>query len=81
LRSSGIFSHEFSPATLLSLAQELYGSAPQGVFITLCGACFDHGEGLSPEVQSRLPAVVEMVIKQIDKFVPVSKEERNSAHG
>jgi len=60
-RQSSIFTHEFSPATILSLAQELYGKSPPGYVVAICGECFEHGEVLSPSVKSNLDAAVAVV--------------------
>jgi hydrogenase maturation protease len=73
--AAAAFSHEFSPAALLGLARELYGRSPEACAITLCGACFDHGEGLSVEVQAGLPQVVAMVLEQVQSALP-AREER-----
>jgi len=57
------FTHEFFPASILQLARELYGRAPQAFAVSLCGRCFDHGEDLSPEASAGLPGLVEAVRK------------------
>ncbi|SRR6266496_1038853 len=69
-RASGVFSHEFSPGTILSLAQELYGKRPQGFVISLGGECFDHGETLSPCVQKNLPRAVSFIKELVTKGAP-----------
>jgi hydrogenase maturation protease len=58
---SGIFTHECSPASLLGLAQELYGRCAPAFTISVCGECFDHGEILSAKVEESLPRVVAIV--------------------
>lgn len=60
-RQSPLFTHEFSPATILSLAQDLYGACPKAFTISLCGECFDHGETLSPKVVENLPRVLAQI--------------------
>jgi hydrogenase maturation protease len=60
-QSSSIFTHEFSPSTILNVAQELYGRCPRAFAISLCGECFDHGEVLSPKVEESLPRLVAHV--------------------
>jgi hydrogenase maturation protease len=60
-QSPSIFTHEFSPSTILSVAQELYGLCPEAFAISLCGECFDHGEVLSQKVEERLPRLVAQV--------------------
>jgi hydrogenase maturation protease len=60
-RQSSVFTHEFSPATILSLAQDLYGARPTAFTISLCGQNFDHGETLSPKVVENLPRVLAQI--------------------
>jgi hydrogenase maturation protease len=58
--SSG-FTHDFSPSTILSLAQALYGQSPEAYLLSMCGECFDHGETLSASVNQSLPAFIRRV--------------------
>ena len=60
-QSSSIFTHEFSPSTILNVAQELYGRCPNAFAISLCGECFDHGETLSQKVKESLPRLLTHV--------------------
>jgi|SRR5450631_281590 hydrogenase maturation protease len=60
-RSSSALTHDFSPSTILSVAQGLYGRCPEAFAISLCGECFDHGEVLSPKVEESLPRLVAHV--------------------
>jgi hydrogenase maturation protease len=53
--------HWMSPAELLAWAQVLYGSAPKAEQVTVSGAAFDFGEGLTPPVRSALPTLLEIV--------------------
>jgi len=66
------FSHECSPAAMLGIAQEIYGSSPQAFTISLCGECFDHGETLSTKVEENLPRLVAL-IRDLVTVAPVSK--------
>jgi hydrogenase maturation protease len=63
LHASGAFTHDFSPASILSLSQELYAKAPQAYVISLRGECFDHGETISATVEATLPRFVEFVVR------------------
>jgi hydrogenase maturation protease len=63
LRTSGAFTHNFPPASILSLARELYGKAPQAYVISLSGECFDHGETISATVEAALRGFVELVVR------------------
>jgi hydrogenase maturation protease len=58
---ASVFTHEFSPAAILSVAQELYGASPTAFTISVCGECFDHGETLSPKVLEALPRVITRI--------------------
>lgn len=62
--SSGTtWSHHLTPATLVELARELYGRAPD-VFVVGCGvASVEIGDHLSPEVGDALPRVVDAVVE------------------
>ena len=60
-RSSSAFTHDFSPATILGLAEELYGNCPQAIAASVCGECFDHGETLSAKVEESLPRLIDHV--------------------
>lgn len=61
------FTHDFSPAAILGLAQELYGGRPRAFALSLVGECFDHGETLSSEVRESLPKLVALASEWIDK--------------
>ncbi len=57
------YSHDFTPATLIQMAKTLYGRQPKAFLICVAGKAFEHGESLSPEVASAVPAAVEKVRK------------------
>lgn len=59
------FTHQVDPASLLAAAQELYGHAPPTHLLTVTGADFGFGEGLSPQVAG----VVEEAIGQIQQWM------------
>jgi hydrogenase maturation protease len=55
------WSHHLSPPSLVALAHELYGAAPD-VFLVSCGVeSLEMGERLSPVVEAALPRVVDAV--------------------
>jgi Ni,Fe-hydrogenase maturation factor len=54
-------SHYLRPSALLELSTALYEAAPPMFLITVSGASFDYGEGLSPVLQRALPEVVRLV--------------------
>ena len=55
------YSHDFTPATLIQMANTLYGRQPKGLLICAAGKVFEHGESLSPELASAVPAAVARV--------------------
>lgn len=74
-------SHEFSPAAILALANELYGKAPRACMVSLQGECFDHGEALSPKVLEILPEFVRVVADLVGKAVVADPVLQESFHG
>lgn len=54
-------SHWFTPAQVLALSQTLYGRRPKHFVVSVVGANFDHGDTLSPAVESALPQLVGAV--------------------
>lgn len=60
--SPATFTHQASPATLLSLANELYGRAPaQAYLVTIGGSSFDLVEVLSEPVRQAVPEAVKQI--------------------
>lgn len=58
--------HHLTPAALLAWSSALYGASPGAAWvISVNGACFDYGEGLSPAVTSALPVLVNLVAQHI----------------
>ncbi len=64
------FSHQLSPEAVVALARQLFGAKPSAFSVTLTGACFDHGESLSPTVEAALPALVARIEALIQQFLP-----------
>jgi len=46
--------HDLSPAALLDMSSELYGTCPRAFLLTICGESFEPGESLSPCVCSQM---------------------------
>ena len=60
--SPASFTHQTSPAALLSLAEELFGARPASAFLlTVGGAFFEMREGLSEPVRLAIPQAIECV--------------------
>lgn len=55
------FSHQLSPATLLSMSALLYGAVPCAYAATVVGENFAHSETLSPTVARALPELVKRI--------------------
>ena len=55
------FSHEMDPPALLAMSETLYGACPEAYFFSVAGRSFGYEEGLSPEVESALPKLVEQI--------------------
>ncbi len=55
------FSHELSPSALLELCQRLYHRHPAAFLVSLCGECFEHGEGLSSKAAASIPRLTALV--------------------
>jgi hydrogenase maturation protease len=55
------YSHDFTPATLMQMANTLYGRQLKAFLICTAGKVFEHGESLSPEVASAVRAAVAKV--------------------
>ena len=55
------FTHHVDPQTLLTMTKQLYGTQPEAVLFTICGADFGHGEELSPAVQAAVPALLQQI--------------------
>ena len=70
----GVFTHDFSPASILSLSQELYRKAPQAFMISLNGVCFDHGETVSATVEAGLPSLVRLVLRLTEESLQTGRQ-------
>jgi len=54
---SGRHSHDLTPATIVQMAQTLYGRCPTAHLLTIVGESFATGDALSPAVTAVLPAL------------------------
>jgi hydrogenase maturation protease len=63
------FSHQLSPDAVVALTHQLFCATPSAFSVTLTGACFDHGESLSPAVAAALPALVARIEALIQQFL------------
>ncbi|MBI1278120.1 MAG: hydrogenase maturation protease [Anaerolineaceae bacterium] len=65
---AGAFTHDVTPMSLLAAAHNLYGHQPQAYLITIMGVDFDYGEVLSPQVESAVASVVNLIQSAIDNI-------------
>jgi hydrogenase maturation protease len=60
------YSHELSPATVLNLAEKLYGRCPPAFLFTVAGENFETGDAMSPAVCSAFPILLERIRQFMD---------------
>ncbi len=58
-------SHHADPATLLALAEQLFGRAPAGWLVSVRGHDLSFGEELAPETAAAIPGAVDRVARLI----------------
>lgn len=73
-----MFSHEFTPEVVLSLARKLYGRSPEAALFSVGGASFDCGDELSEAVQSAVPDLLAQVQKIIHQRGILHEETEES---
>jgi hydrogenase maturation protease len=66
----GGFTHQLTPSSLLSAAQQLYGDTPEAVCITLQGWSFEVGNRLSDDARLRLPEFVRQAQEVLESHRP-----------
>jgi hydrogenase maturation protease len=71
-------SHEFTPAAVLQLAEDLYGRAPKAYLLTIAGECFEAGESLLAAVVGGIPALMEKIRELIAEFELAQKASGDS---
>jgi hydrogenase maturation protease len=60
------FTHQLTPATLLSLADQLYGYAPEAVGITLAGWSFRLKDKLSRRAEMLVPVLISQAKEAVE---------------
>jgi len=61
------FTHELTPASLMSLVAALDGISPPAFEVSLSGECFRLGDELSTVVAQALPSLIELVVSILDE--------------
>jgi hydrogenase maturation protease len=56
------WSHHLTPAALLALSRELYGTTPSASLVSIGAASFDVGDRLSAVVEDALPVALDAVM-------------------
>jgi hydrogenase maturation protease len=59
--SAQIMAHAANPATLLALARDVFGRAPEAWCLTIPAKKFDFGGEFSPETQQAIPIALEKI--------------------
>jgi hydrogenase maturation protease len=59
--------HQTHPSTILALARQMYGEAPEAMLLSVRGHDFDFGEGLSPETAALVEPAVERILARVSK--------------
>lgn len=68
-------SHQADPGVILALSQQLYGSSPQAILVTIAGECFGFGTTLTPSVAEAMGGVIQRVAQLIKQ-----RTHAHSAH-
>ena len=55
--------HQTHPSSILALAQQMYGSAPEAVLLSIVGYDFDFGEGLSEATAALVTPAVARILE------------------
>jgi len=66
LHDTGTAAHDYTLESILLLARQLYGKLPEVHLITVSGKNFLTSDRLSPEVEIRIPDVIENVFSIIN---------------
>jgi Ni,Fe-hydrogenase maturation factor len=70
--------HRFSPEGLLADAWQFFHRGPEAVLVSVGGASFEHGEGLSRQVESVFPELLAQVKRSVRKNL--TKAEKVGTH-
>jgi hydrogenase maturation protease len=60
------FTHELSPASILMLAQELYGHCPPAYLLTVAGESFETGDTMSASVIAAIQPLIKRIRQLVD---------------
>ena len=77
LTGAGAFTHNVTPAALLGIANDLYGSTSSGILISIVGDVFAYGTHLSPGLGRLLPTITRQVSDIIKQRTNIEKRGEN----
>jgi hydrogenase maturation protease len=66
-KPAGSFTHQVTPATLVHLAEHLYGFRGEAFLCRIPGMDFGIGEGLSPEAEANVEKAVRIATAWLDR--------------
>jgi hydrogenase maturation protease len=75
--NTGSRRRHLNPQALLSCVQELYGTSPRGLMITMGGENFNYGDDLSPFVATGFPALLDSVRDQLTQWRSMTAPKEN----
>ncbi len=67
--SQQAMTHQWGPATLLLLAQQLFHRVPNAWVCSVTAGSFEPGETLSPPVQAAVPRLVSHIMDVVDTYL------------
>lgn len=67
------FTHQFTPASLLRMTNEVYGAAPVAYEISLCGESYDLADEFTPAIAEAFPRFVDKVRAFADELASSHK--------
>jgi hydrogenase maturation protease len=78
-RAAMAWTHHLDPASLVALAEELYGHAPQAYVVSVAVESVEVGDRLSPSVEATVPRVVDAIAAFVTARAGVAPGEANHA--
>jgi hydrogenase maturation protease len=79
----GALDHHVNPGTLLVFAEQLYGEAPLAFALTITGASFAVGTGITPPVAAKIDELERRAVALIESWLgtrSASHSETYTAH-
>ncbi len=67
MRDTGTSSHDYTLESILLMTMQLFGKLPEIYLITVCGKSFLTSDRLSPEVEKRIPDIIDTIFSIINR--------------